>query len=39
MTEARTYQAGGKTFVLTHGTIAYKAGNEELSLEFPSRWR
>ena len=31
MTEARTYEAGGKTFVMTQGTIAYKTGNEALS--------
>ncbi len=31
MTTARTYEAGGKTFVLTQGTIAYKAQNEALS--------
>jgi hypothetical protein len=31
MNVARTYQAGGKTFVMTHGTIAYKAQDEALS--------
>src|SRR5271167_4143218 len=31
MNTARTYQAGGKTFVLTHGTIAYKEAGEALS--------
>ena len=31
MNTARTYEAGGKTFVLTHGTIAYKDAGEELS--------
>ena len=31
MNTARTYEAGGKTFVLTHGTIAYKQAGEELS--------
>ena len=31
MTEARTYEAGGKTFVMTQGTIAYKAEDEALS--------
>jgi hypothetical protein len=31
MNMARTYEAGGKTFVLTHGTIAYKAAGEALS--------
>ena len=31
MNTARTYEAGGKTFVLTHGTIAYKEAGEELS--------
>jgi len=31
MSDARTYEAGGKTFVLTHGTIAYKEAGDELS--------
>lgn len=31
MTEARTYEAGGRPFVLTHGTIAYKEQGEALS--------
>ena len=31
MSTARTYEAGGKTFVLTHGTIAYKDAGEALS--------
>ncbi len=31
MTDARTYEAGGRPFVLTHGTIAYKEQGEELS--------
>lgn len=31
MNTARTYEAGGKTFVLTHGTIAYKDAGEALS--------
>jgi len=31
MTDARTYEAGGKVFVLTHGTIAYKEEGDELS--------
>lgn len=31
MNTARTYEAGGKTFVLTHGTIAYKEAGEALS--------
>jgi hypothetical protein len=31
MNTARTYEAGGKTFVVTHGTIAYKEAGEELS--------
>jgi hypothetical protein len=31
MTDARTYEAGGKSFVLTHGTIAYKQDGDALS--------
>ena len=31
MTDARTYEAGGKSFVLTHGTIAYKEDGDALS--------
>lgn len=31
MSDARTYEAGGKQFVLTHGTIAYKVEGDELS--------
>ena len=31
MTDARTYEAGGKSFVLTRGTIAYKEDGEALS--------
>jgi hypothetical protein len=31
MTDARTYEAGGKSFVLTHGTIAYKEEGDSLS--------
>lgn len=31
MNVARTYEAGGKTFVMTHGTIAYKAEGDALS--------
>jgi len=31
MTDARTYEAGGKSFVLTHGTIAYKEDGDNLS--------
>jgi hypothetical protein len=31
MNDARTFEAGGKTFVLTHGTIAYKEAGDELS--------
>ena len=31
MSDARTYEAGGKGFVLTHGTIAYKEEGDELS--------
>jgi hypothetical protein len=31
MNDARTFEAGGKTFVLTHGTIAYKEEGDSLS--------
>jgi hypothetical protein len=31
MNDARTFEAGGKTFVLTHGTIAYKEEGDALS--------
>ncbi|HEY4900712.1 MAG TPA: hypothetical protein VIH91_07835 [Terriglobales bacterium] len=31
MTDARTYEASGKTFVVTHGTIAYKEEGDALS--------
>jgi len=31
MSDARTYEAGGQPFVLTHGTIAYKEPGDELS--------
>jgi hypothetical protein len=31
MTDARSYEAGGKSFVLTHGTIAYKEDGDALS--------
>lgn len=31
MSDARTYEAGGQQFVLTHGTIAYKEEGDELS--------
>jgi hypothetical protein len=31
MTEARTYELGGRQFVLTHGTIAYKEPGDALS--------
>lgn len=31
MNDARTYEAGGKPFVLTHGTIAYKEEGDALS--------
>lgn len=31
MNDARTYEAGGKLFVLTHGTIAYKEEGDSLS--------
>jgi hypothetical protein len=31
MTDARTYEAGGQSFVLTHGTIAYKEDGDALS--------
>ncbi len=31
MTEARTFESGGRSFVLTHGTLAYKEQGEELS--------
>jgi hypothetical protein len=31
MTDARTFEAGGKTFVLTHGNIAYKEDGDSLS--------
>jgi hypothetical protein len=31
MTDARTYEAGGKSFVLTRGTIAYKEEGDSLS--------
>ena len=31
MSDARTFEAGGKTFVLTHGTIAYKEEGDALS--------
>jgi hypothetical protein len=31
MTDARTYEAGGKSFVLTHGTIAYKEEGDALT--------
>ncbi len=31
MTDARTFEASGKTFVLTHGTIAYKEADDALS--------
>jgi hypothetical protein len=31
MNDARTFEAGGKTFVLTHGTIAYKEPGDSLS--------
>ena len=31
MTDARTFEASGKTFVVTHGTIAYKEAGDELS--------
>ena len=31
MNDARTFEAGGKTFVMTHGTVAYKEPGEALS--------
>jgi hypothetical protein len=31
MTEARTFEASGKSFVMTHGTIAYKVEGDALS--------
>jgi len=31
MSDARTYEVGGKAFVMTHGTIAYKEAGDELS--------
>ena len=31
MSDARTFEAGGKTFVLTHGTIAFKQEGDALS--------
>ena len=31
MSDARSYEAGGQPFVLTHGTIAYKVEGDELS--------
>jgi hypothetical protein len=31
MNDVRSYEAGGKPFVLTHGTIAYKEDGDELS--------